>query len=748
MMCSACASHVENAVKALRGVKSAEVSLLTSSMTAEYECTPEEITEAVRRAGYRAELIPEGEPVMIEEKSAERPWRLIVSVIFMIPLFYISMGQMLGLPCPEIFSHKLHPFIYMVTSLVLLAPIIAVNHRYFSGGIRALISLSPNMDSLIAVGSGASAIYSLGLLIAAIFDRGGAAQYAMNFSAESAGMILTLITVGKTLEGGARNKTASAIRSLAALTPDNVKVIRNGEETEIQISELREGDILPFRAGDRIPADCTVISGGVTTDESAVTGESLPVSRGEGDTLISGCTVTDGYCTARADHVGENSSLSRTIRMISEAAASKAPIGRIADRVSAYFVPAVMLISLITFVAWIFNSDFSYALERAVSVLVISCPCALGIATPSAIMTATGRGAEMGILVKSASALEAAGSVRTVAFDKTGTITAGEMSVCGTALADGADEGEFYSAALALERLSSHPIAKAITAYIEAMPVKYTSEEPRDFSAVESRGIFARIGERAYAMGNALFMDECDADTGSVNEFASGAGERGATVVYLATEERLIGAFAVADTVRPESAETVSAIKEMGIRCVMLTGDNRFAAKMAADQSGISDYRASLSPDGKCDIIREEEKQGAVMMVGDGINDAASLATASVGVAMGAGTDVAMESSDVTLRGGDITGVAKLISLSRYTMRKIKQNLFWALIYNSVCIPVSAGALVSLGITLSPAMAAGAMALSSICVVLNALTIKRFRPHYGHHTKHSKDGDRGTVEDI
>lgn len=722
MMCAACSTHVENAVRALDGIEGVTVSLLTNSMAVEFspdKITSDDIERAVRGAGYRAEAMAEGERVTLTpERRDLKP--LLFSLPLAALLMYLEMGWM-HLPFPSFIHPDQAPLVWLLLQFVLASAVCIINYRYFVGGIRSLILLKPNMDSLIALGAGASMLYATGILVAVLFGVDDP-ELIRRASFSGAGMILTLVTLGKTLEGRAKDKTKAAIRALSALVPEEVAVRREGTEMRIPLSALSYEDTLLLRVGDRVGADAVVLSGSVSMDESALTGESLPIERSVGDTLSCGCIIVDGYAEARPSAIGEDSSLSHTVRMVSEAAASKAPIARTADRISRVFVPVVLSLSLLTFIVWLIASGLPDAITHAVSVLVISCPCALGLATPTAIMCAMGKGASLGILIKSAQALENVGRCSAVAFDKTGTLTTGELCVVDFLCTASLSREDALALARSIEETSAHPTARAIVRYADTA----STVDVGKISTLAGKGMFAKGPNGAYAIGNAALMEECDVELGGAKEFTKAAAARGASVVYLASDEELLCAFAVSDTPREDSRDVINAVEKLGLHPLLLTGDGEAAAGAVAEALGIRNYYANLTPEGKGKRIEELRKSYAVMMVGDGINDALPLVSADVGVAVGTGTDVAVESCEIVLRGEGVQKIPTLIRLGRYTLRKIKQNLFFALVYNAICIPLAMGALSFVGITLSPMIASLAMACSSLSVVTNALLINKF----------------------
>ena len=755
MTCAACSARVEKASNKVEGVEQATVNLLKNSMEVEYDGNPATVVAicaAVEKAGYGASprvedvsaaTAPAGGSTPLasggnarQEAAAKEArqvrMRLIVSFVFTIPLFYLSMGHMFGWPLPAVFLGDENTLIFAFTQFLLLLPVIFVNFKFFRVGFTTLAHGGPNMDSLIALGSTASTVYG----IAAIYrigaalgtgDLSGAHAAAMDLYFESAAMILTLITLGKYFEARAKGKTTDAISQLMDLSPKTATRRRaDGSEEEVPAEQVRPGDILVVKAGEGVPADGTVVEGEGTVDESVITGESVPVEKTVGDPVTGATINRTGWFAMRAERVGADTALAGIIRLVDEATSSKAPIEKMADRISGVFVPVVIAIALVTFVVWLaIGGTIAEAVNHAISVLVISCPCALGLATPTAIMVGTGRGATSGILVKSAEALETACAVKTVVFDKTGTITKGEPQVTDV-VAFGCKASELVGLALSLERKSEHPLAQAIVAYADAAGA--TVQDVEDFAQVPGGGIEGKVGVVACLAGNARMMDERGVDVSAAAESAARMADDGKTVLYFAHAGRLAGVIAVADVVKPTSAAAIAELGRMGIDTVMLTGDNERTAAAIQRQVGVGRVIAGVKPDGKERVIRDMAQQGRVAMVGDGINDAPALARADVGIAIGAGTDIAIESADIVLMHSDLADVPAAIGLSRATMRNIKQNLFWALFYNAICIPVAAGVLSGIGFNLNPMIAAAAMSLSSVCVVSNALRLRTWKP--------------------
>ncbi|MBQ8194839.1 MAG: heavy metal translocating P-type ATPase [Oscillospiraceae bacterium] len=733
MSCAACTAHVEKAVRKLTGVTNVEVSLMTNSMTAEFEgLTAQDIVNAVTEAGYgcsvKGETTPKAAPANEKKKEAKQmKLRLFFSVGFLLVLMYVSMGSMLGAPLPPLLEESAVAFAF--TQFLLTLPIMYLNRAYYIKGFTALIRRSPNMDSLIAVGSAASVIYGIFAIYMMchginIGDAELVHRYHMDLYFEGAGMILTLITVGKYLESRSKAKTAEALTKLIELAPDTATVERDGKELTIPTSEIMQGDICVVRPGQRIPADGVIIDGSGAVDESALTGESVPVEKTVGDAVLAASVNSSGFIRFRADKVGEQTTLSQIITLVSDAGASKAPIARIADKISGIFVPVVMSIAALTFIVWlILGYEFTHALSCGISVLVISCPCALGLATPVAIMAGTGKGAENGILIKSASALETLHSIDTVVLDKTGTITEGRPS-CTDIIEY---ESGAFAAAYAIEKLSEHPVSAAITEQAEKMGISAPSAT--GFEALFGRGVTGIVNGRRYYVGNTRLMTENSIDISAAEADFTQLSDEGKTVMYIADDKHVTGIVAAADVIKPSSPEAINRLKAMGIDVVMLTGDNRRTAEVIREQAGVDEVIAEVLPTGKAEHIDKIKAEGKrVAMIGDGINDAPALAGADVGIAIGAGTDIAIESADIVLMKSDLCDAAAAVSLGRATIRNIKQNLFWAFFYNAVGIPLAAGVLfIPLELKLNPMIAAAAMSLSSLFVVTNALRLRFFK---------------------
>ena len=730
MTCAACAAHVERAANSVPGVRDASVNLMLGTLTCQRDDSvdPAAIVSAVTAAGYGA--APESEvrrDLRAEQDASAKAMgrRLLWSAVCLVPLFYLSMGHMMGLPVPA-FMHT-EPLLAGILLLVLTVPILLLNRSYFTVGFSRLCKGSPNMDSLVALGAAAGLVYSLielGLLAA------GKVTGMPDLYFESAGMILTLVTVGKYLEERSKGKTTGAITALLALAPESAVVRRDGKEVTVPTGDIRPGETVIVRQGGRIGVDGTVTAGGGTVDESALTGESMPVEKTVGDRAVSATILTGGYLELTAERVGEDTTLSQIIRLMEQAAGGKAPISRLADRISAVFVPVVIAIAVLASVLWAAAGGMGvrFCLSIGIAVLVISCPCALGLATPVAITVATGKAAERGVLVKSAASLELMGRVDTVVLDKTGTVTEGKPRVTDVLCAAGMDESALLSAAASLEKPSEHPLAGAIVA--EAETRRLTLHPASDFSAVAGGGVTASVAGVKLLAGNEAFMAQSGvAVSAELHSAAAQLAEDGKTPLFVAGNGALLGVVAVADVVKHDSAAAVAALRSMGCEVVLLTGDNRRTADAIARQVGVSRVIAQVLPQDKARVVRELQADGGrVAMVGDGINDAPALVTADVGLAIGAGTDVAIESADIVLMKNSLMDVADAVSLSRATLRNIRQNLFWAFFYNSVGIPVAAGALYpAWGLTLNPMLAAAAMSLSSVCVVGNALRLRSWK---------------------
>lgn len=738
MSCSACSSAVERSVNKLDGISSCQVSLLTNSMIAEFDeniTSSSQIINAVKSAGYGAEV--HGEKQEKKEKKDEdlkqMQTRLIVSFACMIPLMYISMGHMLSLPLPSFLTGVQNGVSFSFIQFLLTLPIIYVNRKYYINGFKALFHKSPNMDTLVATGSLAAILYGIYSIFAignAIGkgDTSTAAEYLHNLYFESGVMILTLITLGKYFEARSKKKTSDAISKLVELTPDTATVEINGKETEIATDEIKIGDIIIVKNGRSIPVDGTVISGFGTVDESAITGESIPVDKTVGNNVTGGTVCKSGYFKFTAEKIGNDTALAKILRLVEDAASSKAPIAKLADKVSGVFVPVVMAVALVTFIVWMFiKNDFNLALDLAISVLVISCPCALGLATPTAIMVGTGKGASNGILIRSAESLETAHKVNTVVLDKTGTVTEGMPSVTDIIPSSQSNADELLQLAYSAEKLSEHPLSKAIVKKAENENI--SSLTSSDFENISGRGIRVTVENSVVLAGNRTMMQENNIDISQLNEQYDLLTSRGKTPLYFAENSRFLGIIAVADTIKSTSADAVSQFSEMGIEIIMLTGDNSNTAKHIAEKAGISKVISDVLPEDKEEVIRKlQSKNRTVAMIGDGINDAPALMRADVGIAIGAGTDIAIESADIVLMKSDLNDAVGAIKLSKAVIRNIKQNLFWAFFYNALSIPLAAGMLfIPLGIKLSPMIGAACMSLSSVCVVSNALRLRLFK---------------------
>ena len=749
MSCAACSARVEKTANEVPGVDKAVVNLLKNSMEIEYDGSPETIaavSEAVEKAGYgaiprvksakRAKSAPAGPtPQEIQQKDLhDRLVRLIWSAVFTVPLFYICMGHMFNWPLPGFLKGEENTMIFALTQFLLLVPVLFINRRFFISGGKAFVNKAPNMDSLVSLGAAASTIYGVVGLYRIAYYMGQmeltmAHEVAMDLYFESAAMILTLISLGKYFEARAKGHTTDAVNSLIDLAPKTATRLEDGVEATVPVEELEVGDVLVVRAGESIPADGVVLEGAAAVDESAITGEPIAVEKTPGSKVTGATISTSGWFTMRAQAVGDDTTLAQIVGLVDEATSSKAPIERIADKISGVFVPVVMCISLATFVVWmIVGGNVGSALKYAISVLVISCPCALGLATPTAIMVGTGRGAKFGVLFKSAEALETAHEVKTVVFDKTGTLTEGKPEVT-DAVALFGSELELAGLACSLESRAEHPLAKAVCDWAEAKraPVRPVA----DFETLPGRGVSGVVDGRRCLAGNAALMEERGVDTAPAAQKLEEFSQAGKTPLLFAEDGRLVGILACADSLKPTSKQAVENLKELGCKTVMLTGDNERTARAIKEELGIDEMHAQMLPADKDRVIQELSREGKVAMVGDGINDAPALARADTGIAVGAGTDIAIESADIVLMHNDLTDVGVALELSRATMRNIKQNLFWALIYNSVCIPIAAGCFAWAGLSLSPWIAAACMSFSSLFVVTNALRLRGWKPKLG-----------------
>ncbi len=744
MTCSACSAHVEKAVSKVPGVKSVSVNLMGGSMLVEYDAAavgPETIINAVTAAGYGAALpgggkgtaAPTGgDPMEKELRSMRR--RLIVSFCFLIPLFYVAMGHMMGWPLPGFFHGRENAMTFAFTQFLLLLPIMYVNDKYYKVGFRTLFRGAPNMDSLIAMGSSAAFLYGIVALynIGAALGRGQGElvdQWSMDLYFESAGMILTLITLGKYMETRSKGKTGEAISRLMDLSPKTASVLRDGAEVELPVEDVVVGDLIVVRPGGSIPVDGVVTEGFSSVDESALTGESLPVEKGPGDKVAAASVNKSGSFTFKATRVGEDTTLAQMIRLVDEAAASKAPIAKLADKVAGVFVPVVIAIALLTAVVWLVVTGVpTRALTAGVAVLVISCPCALGLATPVAIMVGTGKGAENGILIKSAEALETLHSIDTVVLDKTGTLTQGRPTVTDCYPNEGVTPEELICVAASLEKPSEHPLAEAILTEAQERNIPLAPVE--GFTAVHGRGVRATLHGKTVLAGNAPMLREAQVGLEGYEGIAQALADQGKTPLYFSEDGKLLGVIAVADTPKPTSREAVEGFHSLGLKVVMLTGDNARTAQTVGASLGVDEVLAQVLPQDKERKVAALQAEGKkVAMVGDGINDAPALARADVGLAIGAGTDVAIESADIVLMKSDLLDAVTAVRLSRATIRNIKENLFWAFIYNIIGIPLAAGVFYNaLHWQLNPMFAAAAMSLSSVCVVSNALRLKFFKP--------------------
>ena len=737
MSCAACSARVEKAVSKVDGVTSCSVNLLMNSMGVEGTASPESIIAAVEAAGYGASLknAPSAAKAAQKEeiKDKETPKmkkRLAASVVFLAVLMYFSMGHMVGLPLPSYFVGD-HAAVGLV-ELLLTVAIMVINQRFFISGFKGLINRAPNMDTLVALGSTAAFAYSVYALFGAIKaqtagDMQTAMSYMHEYYFESAAMILTLITVGKMLESRSKGKTTDALKGLMELAPKTANIIKDGKEQSVPVERVQKGDIFVVRPGESIPVDGTVIEGTSAVDESALTGESLPVDKQEGSFVSAGTVNRSGFIRCEASRVGEDTTLSQIIKMVADAAATKAPIAKIADKVSAVFVPSVITIAVVTIIGWLISGrDFGFALARGISVLVISCPCALGLATPVAITVGSGVGARNGILFKTAVSLEEAGKAKTVVLDKTGTVTSGKPVVTDILPAEGTSGKKLLEYAYSLETKSEHPLAGAVN--LKAEESGSTAREVTDFEALPGNGLVARLDGKELVGGNLGFISERAQVSAQQREAAESLAEQGKTPLFFAYDGKLLGTVAVADTIKEDGAAAIAELHKMGLEVIMLTGDNQRTADAVGKAAGVDRVIAGVMPDGKEKVVRELSEQGKTIMVGDGINDAPALTRADTGIAIGAGTDIAIDAADIVLVKSRLGDVPAAIKLSRATLRNIKENLFWAFIYNVIGIPVAAGVFINLfGWQLNPMFAAAAMSLSSFCVVTNALRLNFFK---------------------
>lgn len=742
MSCAACSARVEKAVSHVPGVTACSVSLLTNSMGVEGSASPGDIIKAVEEAGYGASVkgtdsqqssASQAAEALADHETPVLKKRLIASVGFLLVLMYFSMGHMMwGWPVPQWFEHN-HVAMGLL-QLLLAGIVMVINQKFFISGFKSLWHRAPNMDTLVALGSMASFVWSVYVLFAMTGaqvsgDMAAVENYMMDFYFESAAMILTLITVGKMLEARSKGKTTDALKSLMKLAPKTAVVIRNGQETTIPVEQVHKGDIFVVRPGENIPVDGVVLEGTSAVNESALTGESIPVDKAAGD-MVSAATVNQsGFIRCEASRVGEDTTLSQIIKMVSDAAATKAPIAKIADRVSGIFVPAVITIAVITTIVWLLTGQtFGYALARGISVLVISCPCALGLATPVAIMVGNGMGAKNGILFKTAVSLEETGKVQIVALDKTGTITSGQPEVTDILPAEGFSEEQLLTLAFSLEQKSEHPLAKAVLKKAEER--KLHAYEISDFQALPGNGLSGIMNSQTLMGGSMKFISSRVSVPDSLKQQAEHLAEQGKTPLLFASDNKLAGIIAVADVIKEDSPQAVKELQNMGIRVVMLTGDNEKTARAIGKQAGVDEVIAGVLPDGKESVIRSLKEQGKVAMVGDGINDAPALTRADIGIAIGAGTDIAIDAADIVLMKSRLSDVPAAIRLSRATLRNIHENLFWAFFYNVIGIPLAAGVWIPIfGWTLNPMFGAAAMSLSSFCVVTNALRLNLFKVH-------------------
>ncbi len=734
MSCAACSARVERVVKKLAGVESCAVSLLTNSMSVEGNADSQDIIAAVEKAGYGAKLKTENPKpesksesgsgseaeILADHETPVLKKRLVASIVFLIILMYFSMGHMMNLPLPEFFTGN-HAAVGLA-QMILAAIIMIINQKFFTSGFSSLLHLAPNMDTLVAMGSFASFAWSVYLL----FRISGNNSYMPDFYFESAGMILTLITVGKMLEARSKGRTTDALKSLMKLAPKTAVILRNNREITVPIDQVKRGDTFIVKPGENIPVDGVILEGSSAVNESALTGESIPVDKIPGDQVSAATINQAGFIKCEATRVGQDTTLSQIIKMVSDAAATKAPVSKVADKVCGIFVPSVIAIAIFTIIAWLLlGKNFGEALSYGIAVLVISCPCALGLATPVAIMVANGVGAKNGILFKTAASLENAGKVQIAALDKTGTITSGEPKVTDMIPSSGISERELISNAYSLEKMSEHPLAKAITEFA-AKYENLTAEHVADFRALPGNGLSAIVdGEKILLGGSVKFINSEITLDDEAKKISEKLASEGKTPLLFARDHKLLGIIAVADVIKSDSANAIRKMQDMNIKVVMLTGDNERTAQAIADEAGVNEIIAGVLPDGKEQVIKNLQDNGKfrVAMIGDGINDAPALTRADTGIAIGAGTDVALDAADVVLMKSNLTDAAAAIKLSRATLRNIHENLFWAFIYNIIGIPLAAGFFARWGLKLDPMFGAAAMSLSSFCVVTNALRL-------------------------
>jgi len=742
MSCAACVSHVEKAVSGVEGVNTVSVSLLTNSMSVDFAApaTAQSICDAVKNAGYGAQAkgaankAASGDDELLEDKETPRLLRRFVSSIaFLLVLMYISMGSMVGLPLPKFLDGTENAVSFALAQMLLAAIVMLINHKFFTSGVMGIIRRAPGMDALVALGSGVSFLYSVVVtfLMSSALGRGdfeSVMHYRHDLYFESAAMIVALITLGKTLEAYSKGKTTDALKSLIRLAPKTARVIRDGEQVEVGIDEVQVGDIFIVFPGESIPVDGVITEGGSAVDESALSGESIPVDKTIGDTVSAATINLSGHLTCRATRVGDDTTLSQIINLVKEASSSKAPISKLADKVAGIFVPTVIALATLTLVIWLLvGESAAFALARGISVLVISCPCALGLATPVAIMVGSGAGARSSILFKTAASLEATGKVDYVVLDKTGTVTEGKPKVTDIIPAQGVEEGYLLSAAASLEAKSEHPLSRAVMQYAEENGIAPGSCD--NFTALPGFGVSGERNGQAILGGNVELLSKNGIDTAELAAKGASLAAEGKTPLYFAENGAPIGIIAVSDTEKETSAEAISQLKGMGAKVVLLTGDNELTAKAVAARLGIDEVVAGVKPDGKQAVIKKLQKDGMVAMVGDGINDSPALAQADIGIAIGAGTDVAIDAADVVLMKSDPLDIPAAIRLSRRVLKNIKENLFWAFCYNCIGIPIAAGVLYPMfGLKLSPMLGALAMSLSSFCVVSNALRLRLVKP--------------------